>query len=65
MDVASLSTSMSQYQTQVDHATKVSSMVKDQIEQTGEMALQLIDSAAPVSAPDPSSPLGQTIDIRV
>ncbi|SIQ66374.1 YjfB family protein [Marinobacterium stanieri] len=65
MDVAALGTSMSQYQTQTDHAVKVTSMVKDQIEQNGEMALQLIQSAAPVAAPDPTSSLGQNIDIRV
>ncbi len=65
MDVAALGTSMSQYQTQTTHAVKATNMVKDQIEKNGELALQLVQSVAPAAAPDPSSSLGQNIDIRV
>lgn len=65
MDIASVSTAMSNAQTQVTHAAKINSMVKDQIEASGQQALQLIDSAAPVASVDPSSPVGQNIDIRV
>jgi hypothetical protein len=65
MDIASMSTAMSNMQTQASHATKINSMVKDQIEATGQQALQLIQSAAPVPTVDPSSPVGQNIDIRV
>jgi hypothetical protein len=59
MDIASMSTAMSNMQTQASHATKINSMVKDQ------QALQLIQSAAPVPAVDPTSSVGQNIDIRV
>jgi hypothetical protein len=52
-------------QTQATHATKINSMVKDQIETTGQQAVQLIQSAAPVPTVDPTSPVGQNIDIRV
>lgn len=65
MDIAGMSTAMSNMQTQSQHATKVSSMVKDQIELTGQMALQLIQSAAPAPVVDPTSPLGHTIDVHV
>lgn len=65
MDIASVSTAMSNAQTQVTHAAKINSMVKDQIEASGQQALQLIDSAAPVASVDQSSPVGQNIDIRV
>jgi len=65
MDIASMSTAMSNYQTQATHASKIGSMVKDQMEATGQQALQLIESAAPVATVDPSSPVGQNIDIRV
>ncbi|WP_027852458.1 YjfB family protein [Marinobacterium litorale] len=63
MDIAGLSTAMSQMQTQTEHATKVHSMVKDQTEAMGEQALALIESAAPRPV-DPASSLGQNIDIR-
>ncbi|MET4160700.1 hypothetical protein CFI10_08015 [Marinobacterium iners] len=65
MDIASMSTAMSNMQTQASHATKINSMVKDQIEATGQQALQLIQSAAPVPTVDPTSSVGQNIDIRV
>jgi len=65
MDIASMSTAMSQMQTQTSHATKINALVKDQIEANGQQALQLIDSAAPVAQADPSSPLGQSIDVHV
>ncbi|GAA0682460.1 hypothetical protein GCM10009104_04170 [Marinobacterium maritimum] len=65
MDIAGMSTGMSQLQTQTEHAVKINRMVKDQMEAVGQQALQLIESAAPVAAADPSSPLGHTIDIRV
>lgn len=65
MDIASVSTAMSQLQTQTSHATKINVLVKDQIEANGQQALQLIDSAAPVAQADASGPLGQTIDIHV
>ncbi|MGB2131098.1 MAG: YjfB family protein [Marinobacterium sp.] len=65
MDIAALATGMSQYQTQTEHAVKVTSMVKDQMELNGELALQLLQSVAPVAAPDPSSPLGHNIDVQV
>lgn len=65
MDMAAMSTGLSQWQTQVDHSVRVNQVVKEQMEAVGEQVLQLIDSAAPVAAADPSSPLGQTIDIRV
>ena len=65
MDNASMSTAMSNMQTQASQATKINSMVKDQIEATGQQALQLIQSAAPVPTVDPTSSVGQNIDIRV
>lgn len=69
MDIAGMSTAMSNLQTRTEHAVKINSMVKDQMEAVGQQALKLIDSAAPVAAPvaapDPSSPLGHNIDIRV
>ena len=65
MDIAGMSTAMSNLQTRTEHAVKIYSMVKDQMEAVGQQALKLIDSAAPVAAPDPSSPLGHNIDIRV
>ncbi len=65
MDIAAMSTGMSQLQTQTDHAAKMNGIVKGQMEAVGQQVLQLIESAAPVSAPDPSSPLGHAIDIRV
>lgn len=64
MDIASMSTVMSQMQTQTTHATKIGAMVKEQIQVSGQQALQLIDSAAPVATVDPSSPLGQNIDVH-
>ncbi|MBV0933713.1 YjfB family protein [Marinobacterium weihaiense] len=65
MDIAAMSTGMSQLQTQSEHAVKASNLVKDHMEMVGEQVMQLIDSVAPVAAPDPSSPLGHSIDIRV
>ncbi|GAA0786617.1 putative motility protein [Marinobacterium sediminicola] len=65
MDIAAMSTTVSNQQTQTQHAVKINQMVKDQTEAVGQQALQLIASAAPVVAPDPSSPLGHNIDIRV
>jgi len=64
MDISSLATLMSQTETQQAHATKINSMVKDQIEANGAQALQLIESTTPRPV-DPSSPLGQNIDIHV
>jgi hypothetical protein len=49
----------------MDNATRVSSMVKDQIELNGQQALQLIQSAAPTPTVDPASPVGQNINLRV
>lgn len=65
MDIAAMSTRMSHWQMQTDHATRVNQLVKDQMEAVGQQALQLIESAAPVAAPDPASSLGQSVDIRV
>jgi hypothetical protein len=65
MDIASMSSAMSNMQTQASHATRVSSMVKDQIELNGQQALQLIQSAAPTPTVDPASPVGQNINLRV
>jgi hypothetical protein len=62
MDIAALSTAMSQQQLQADHATKINSLVKNQMEATGQQALALIESATPRPV-DPASPVGQNIDV--
>ncbi|WP_019619988.1 putative motility protein [Amphritea japonica] len=47
---------------QNDVALAVAGKAKDNIELQGAMALQLLESAA-MAAVDPTSPLGQSIDI--
>ncbi|MBA4502565.1 putative motility protein [Marinobacterium marinum] len=65
MDIAAMSTGMSHLQTQTEHAAKVNSVVKDQMEAVGQQALQLIESAAPVAVAKPEGALGHRVDIRV
>ncbi|GGC02190.1 hypothetical protein GCM10011352_30480 [Marinobacterium zhoushanense] len=64
MDISSIDTLMNQAMTQQAHAAKINSMVKDQMETNGALAVELVESAStrPV---DPSSPVGQNIDIHV
>lgn len=63
MDISSIDTLMSQAMTQQTHAAKINSMVKDQMQTNGAQAVELVESAStrPV---DPSSPLGQNIDVH-
>ncbi|TCK08780.1 putative motility protein [Marinobacterium mangrovicola] len=64
MDIAGTATSLSQLDMATQHATKMTKMANDQIDMQGQQVMQLLQSTTtrPV---DPSSPLGQNIDIEV
>ncbi|MBR9829848.1 MAG: putative motility protein [Oceanospirillales bacterium] len=62
MNIAGMSTAMSNLQTQTDHSVKSHNLAKDHMEMVGEQVMQLIDSVTP--AVDLSSPLGQNINTR-
>lgn len=64
-DIAAASTVMSTQQTQTSHAVKSAEMANDQIEQTGEQVMQLLEVTAPGKLRvDPLSPLGTQIDVK-
>ena len=51
--------------TQTSHAVKATEMAKDQIDQTGEQVMQLLEVTAPGKLrTDPLSPLGTQIDVK-
>lgn len=51
--------------TQTSHAVKATEMAKDQIDQTGEQVMQLLEVTAPGKLrTDPLSPLGSQIDVK-
>ncbi len=63
MEISAASVSAyQQVNIQNDVATAVAGKAKDNLELQGAMALQLLESAVQIT--DPTSPLGQTIDIR-
>ncbi|PIE25475.1 MAG: hypothetical protein CSA60_00270 [Neptuniibacter caesariensis] len=63
-EVVAASTAASVQQTQASHAVKSAEMAKDQIEQTGEQVMQLLEVTAPGKLRvDPLSPLGTHIDL--
>lgn len=64
MDIAATATGMSQLETVTQHASKMNSLVKDQMEATGQQIMHLLETSTPRPV-DPSSPLGQNIDIKV
>ncbi|WP_432695472.1 YjfB family protein [Marinobacterium sp. YM272] len=64
MDIAGTATSLSQLDTANQHAAKMNALVKDQMEATGQQIMQLLETATPRPV-DPTSPLGQNIDIKV
>ncbi|WP_415895766.1 hypothetical protein ACMXYQ_04695 [Neptuniibacter sp. PT34_22] len=64
-EITAAATAMSTQQTQTTHAVKSAEMAKDQIEQTGEQVMQLLEVTAPGKLRvDPLSPLGTQIDVK-
>ncbi|WP_286237428.1 putative motility protein [Neptuniibacter halophilus] len=64
-DIAAAATTASNQQLQSSHAVKSAEMAKDQIEQTGDQIMQLLEVTAPGKLRvDPLSPLGTQIDVK-
>lgn len=64
MNIAATATAISTLNFQMEYAAKVNKMVVDQMETQGEMIVNLIpDSPAGVQA-DPTSAVGQIIDVQ-
>ncbi|WP_415903119.1 putative motility protein [Neptuniibacter sp. QD29_5] len=64
-EITAAATAMSAQQTQTTHSVKSAEMAKDQIEQTGEQVMQLLEVTAPGKLRvDPLSPLGTQIDVK-
>lgn len=64
-EITAAATTISSQQTQSSHAVKSAEMAKDQIEQTGDQVMQLLEVTAPGKLrTDPLSPLGTQIDLK-
>jgi len=64
-EITAAATALSSQQTQSSHAVKSAEMAKDQIEQTGDQVMQLLEVTAPGKLRvDPLSPLGTQIDVK-
>ncbi len=65
MNIAATGTALSALNFQTEYASKINKMVVDQMETQGEMIVNLIpDNPAGVKA-DPTSAVGQIIDVQV
>ncbi|MCD8513044.1 MAG: hypothetical protein LRY63_06490 [Nitrincola sp.] len=65
MNIAATGTSMSVLNFQMEYAAKVNKMVVDQMETQGEMIVNLIPNAPAGVKTDPTSAVGQIIDVQV
>lgn len=64
-EIAASATAASLASTQTTHAVKTTEMANDQIEQTGEQVMQLLEVTAPGKLrTDPLSPLGSILDVK-
>lgn len=65
MNIAATGTALNALNFHMEHAAKMNKVVMDQVETQGEMILNLIpDNPAGVKA-DPTSAVGQIIDVQV
>ena len=65
MNIAATGTAMSALNFQMEYASKVNKMVVDQMETQGDMIVNLIQDAPAGVKADPTSAVGQIIDVQV
>lgn len=65
MNIAATGTAISALNFQMEYAAKVNKMVVDQMETQGEMIINLIPDAPAGVKSDPTSAVGQIIDVQV
>lgn len=64
-EISGAASAASASEVQTSHAVKSAEMAKDQIEQTGEQVMELLEVTAPGKLrTDPLSPLGSVIDVK-
>lgn len=64
MNVAATGTAISALNFQTEYASKINKMAIDQIETQGEMILNLVENAPAGVKADPTSAVGQIIDVQ-
>ncbi|QEW06726.1 hypothetical protein [Nitrincola iocasae] len=65
MNIAATATALSALSVHTEHAVKMNKIVTDQIEAQGEMILSLIPGNPSGVKADPTSAVGQIIDVQV
>lgn len=65
MNIAATATAMSALSFHAEHAAKMNKIVMDQIETQGDMIVNLIPDNPSGFKADPSSAVGQIIDVQV
>ncbi|TVQ69057.1 hypothetical protein [Nitrincola schmidtii] len=65
MNIAATGSAISALNFQMEYASKVNKMVVDQMETQGEMIVNLIPDAPAGVKADPTSAVGQIIDVQV
>lgn len=65
MNIAATGTAISALNFQMEYASKVNKMVVDQMETQGEMIVNLVSNTPAGVKTDPTSAVGQIIDVQV
>lgn len=65
MDIAATGSAISALNFQIEYSSKVNKMVIDQMKTQGEMIVNLIPDAPTAVKTDPTSAVGQIIDVQV